>query len=669
MGKWNSSRFRQTAGVAVLAALTLMTISCESLRQEYIRQDKFTRIAAIEDIRTDDTVLVSKELTTDPDAEMRAKEALAIGRIGTEFYRPYLKAQLSDPDPIAAEAKFFAAGLLADSAFFGPIFILAQQDSPAREAAVEALGRIGDSSRADQLRPFLEDADTLVAYQAMLAIGRLKGWQLAGKMAEIGLNTPNRKVKFGALYSLARGKRPEGHGLFLSVLFDSDPEFRMQGYLGLGRSADSASIDLIASGITDADNRVIAAAMMGLDNLGSLGTERIGVKLPELTDEKLVELGLQLIGNHPYPNAFPLVQKIFRDDSRENIRAAAAKAMLQIAGVNALLTIDEILTHPTTWEKAKIAEGLAGIDPKATVKRLRLLLFDPAPIVRSTALESACKADSLSAEQHLHSALSDTDFVVVATAVTLAADRKLVGMKHDIAALYLSQRGRIDADLKRTIIESWDNFPNDPASDSIVIACLKEGCNDEWCLIRRIAARILFDKYKIDLRGTTGIFASNIEKGNFRELFWKYKTNPVAHIETNRGAITIELLYDQAPKTVNNFIALAKKGFYNNRIFHRVVPNFVIQDGCPRGDGWGGPGYTIRCEYNRVPYATGTVGMALSGKDTGGSQYFITLSPQPHLDAHYTAFGRVIAGMEVAQQMVRGDGIKTVTIEEKGNER
>lgn len=668
MGKWNISPLR----LAVIAALALCLgglNSCESLRKEYIRQDKFTRIVAIEDIRTDDTALVSNELFADPDPEIRAKVALAVARIGSPFYIPYLRAQLSDADPGAAGAKFFAAGLLADTALFDPVLALAHQNGPARDAAVEALGRVGDSSRADRLVPFLEDPDSLVACQAMIAIGRLKGWQAAPTMAQVGLNTDNPKVKFGALYALTRGKRPEGQGLFRAVLADPNPEFRMQGYLGLGRSGDTADIDLIAPGIGDPDGRVAAATMMALDNLGSLGTERIGRVLAGISDEKLVELGLQLIGNHPYPNAFPLVQKIFRDDSRENIRAAAAKAMLQISGIDALLAIDDILTHPTTWEKVKIAEGLAAIDPKATVKRLRLLLFDPSPIVRSTALESACTADSQSAEQYLHAALSDSDFVVVATAVTLAAERKLVGMKHDIAALYLAERGHLDADLKRTIVESWDNFPTDPASDSIVVAALREGSNDEWCLIRKTAARILFDKYKVDVRGAVGIYESSIEKGNFRELYWKYKTNPVARVETSRGSIAIELLYDQAPKTVSNFIALVKNGFYNNRIFHRVVPNFVIQDGCPRGDGWGGPGYSIRCEYNRVPYTTGTVGMALSGKDTGGSQYFITLSPQPHLDGHYTAFGRVIAGMDIAQQMVRGDSIRTVTIEETAGEK
>jgi cyclophilin family peptidyl-prolyl cis-trans isomerase len=113
---------------------------------------------------------------------------------------------------------------------------------------------------------------------------------------------------------------------------------------------------------------------------------------------------------------------------------------------------------------------------------------------------------------------------------------------------------------------------------------------------------------------------------------------------------------------VDNFMRLARAGFYNGLRFHRVVPNFVAQDGDPRGDGNGGPGYTIRDELNRRRYGRGAVGMALSGPDTGGSQYFITHSPQPHLDGHYTVFGRVVAGWGALDALVQGDRVEGITI-------
>ena len=143
-------------------------------------------------------------------------------------------------------------------------------------------------------------------------------------------------------------------------------------------------------------------------------------------------------------------------------------------------------------------------------------------------------------------------------------------------------------------------------------------------------------------------------------------TNPpvstTVFIDTDRGSIEIELAVLDAPLTTDNFIALARKGYFNGLGIHRVVPNFVVQDGDPRGDGEGGPGYTIRDELNQRPYLRGAVGMALDWKDTGGSQFFITHSPQPHLDAKYTVFGRVVSGADVVDKIQQWDVIRAVRV-------
>ena len=138
--------------------------------------------------------------------------------------------------------------------------------------------------------------------------------------------------------------------------------------------------------------------------------------------------------------------------------------------------------------------------------------------------------------------------------------------------------------------------------------------------------------------------------------------SPHVFIETDKGTIEIELAILDAPLTVSNFVALARKGIFNGIAIHRVVPDFVIQDGDSRGDGEGGPGYTIRDELNQLPYLRGTVGMALDWKDTGGSQFFITHSPQPHLDARYTVFGHVVNGMEIVDRIQPWDVIRRVQI-------
>jgi peptidyl-prolyl cis-trans isomerase B (cyclophilin B) len=135
-----------------------------------------------------------------------------------------------------------------------------------------------------------------------------------------------------------------------------------------------------------------------------------------------------------------------------------------------------------------------------------------------------------------------------------------------------------------------------------------------------------------------------------------------ATIETKKGTIELELFEKDAPNTVANFEKLAKKGFYDGLTFHRVIDNFVIQGGCPNGNGTGGPGYKIKCEINDNKHGTGTLSMAHAGKDTGGSQFFITHSPQPHLDGVHTVFGKVINGMKVVNSIIPGDKMIKVTV-------
>lgn len=140
-----------------------------------------------------------------------------------------------------------------------------------------------------------------------------------------------------------------------------------------------------------------------------------------------------------------------------------------------------------------------------------------------------------------------------------------------------------------------------------------------------------------------------------------------AKIETANGLIVIELFEKEAPKTVANFEKLIQEGFYNGLKFHRVIPGFVAQGGCPNGTGTGGPGYTIPCETEGNPHRheKGALSMAHRGKDTGGSQFFLVLEPQPHLDGVHTVFGQVIAGLDVMDQIEQGDLMQNVTVVEE----
>ncbi|MSR74417.1 MAG: peptidylprolyl isomerase [Planctomycetes bacterium] len=139
-------------------------------------------------------------------------------------------------------------------------------------------------------------------------------------------------------------------------------------------------------------------------------------------------------------------------------------------------------------------------------------------------------------------------------------------------------------------------------------------------------------------------------------------TESQAVLLTTRGKITLTLFQKEAPATVANFVALTQRGFYDGIMFHRRVPGFVAQAGCPRGDGSGGPGHSIPCELNARTFKRGTLGMALAGKDTGGSQWFLCLADAPHLDGRYTVFGGVESGWDVMDALSEDDQILGIQI-------
>jgi cyclophilin family peptidyl-prolyl cis-trans isomerase len=139
----------------------------------------------------------------------------------------------------------------------------------------------------------------------------------------------------------------------------------------------------------------------------------------------------------------------------------------------------------------------------------------------------------------------------------------------------------------------------------------------------------------------------------------RFDSDPVIRLETTKGTLELQLFAREAPVHVASVVRLVRDHFYDGLAWHRVVANFVIQGGDPQGTGWGGPGYALRDEINRVRFERGTLGMPKGGRDSGGSQLFITHVPAPHLDGRYTAFGRVISGIEVVDRIEVGDRIVT----------
>jgi cyclophilin family peptidyl-prolyl cis-trans isomerase len=278
------------------------------------------------------------------------------------------------------------------------------------------------------------------------------------------------------------------------------------------------------------------------------------------------------------------------------------------------------------------------------------------------------KSDNLA--EVLRAQMKAKDAIVRATAVELLAglppEQTRFGDFEDSFRIALEDEKLDDALL--ATIEAIGKQKIERAADFLkdrlyYLAKLNPKYGSSKYLARRRIIALLKEKgtgdFSDQLGKTDSIFAQN---DYVRAVTRK---TPSAILKTEKGTFTIEFFPKEAPLTVDNFIKLANAKYFDGLTIHRVVPNFVMQDGDPRGDGNGGPGWQIRDEINMLPYERGAVGMALSGKDTGGSQWFVTHAPQPHLDGGYTVFGQVNeTGMKVVDSLTRGDKILSVKIVE-----
>jgi cyclophilin family peptidyl-prolyl cis-trans isomerase len=318
------------------------------------------------------------------------------------------------------------------------------------------------------------------------------------------------------------------------------------------------------------------------------------------------------------------------------------------------------------WQRRAAAASLDGLgDASAAIQRLDAPLHDPDGRVRAAAVEGlATLADSdgvaVAARQRLRRSLDDSDFVVRATALgALARGASSDDLGVALASYAIARR---DADLDArlafwTLADSALRHAGSALPDSTARALAAIPRPADPLERARAASIARFAGWRDSTSEPHQDAWYTARAGEALAA-----RAPSARIETERGTIELELFPGEAPVTVHNFVSLARRGFFDGQSFHRVVPNFVIQAGDPRGDGNGGPGYAIRDELNPHRYRRGTLGMALSGPNTGGSQFFVTHAPQPHLDGGYTVFGQLRAGGDVLDRIVQGDRIVRITI-------
>lgn len=526
---------------------------------------------------------------------------------------------------------------------------LKSDDADVRSQAANALARIRQpiASAVPALMEALNDSDHNVRANAARALGVSKDVRAVEPLIKL-LNDKNEQVQVSTVRALAaiEDKRAVESLLELLQPKDSKP--------ATTTISQNLQLEIAAAHGTLKDERALPPLLNLRRSFSRNRIPEIEIAIARLNEGRLDVTWFK-------SNLDDLTKNACRNWKQASVFAQTINAMLPTKDGN-------------FWAHAwyNLSYGLLAkidkpeCDPRALPVALRAygnVVFNPAHLSFLSSLKSRDAvgneptADVLS---YFHKKLENDDMQVRAAAATiLGGQAKPESLAPLIAALQASEND-INNDAKLAILTALSKFKFDQAVEAI-----RTTLNDSDHLVRRRAVELLKQVGAGDYSDRIGIVRSTNKRADYQRVVARMSRKVTAKIHTAKGAITIELFKSEAPLTVDSFITLARRGYFNNLTFHRVVPNFVIQGGDPRGDGEGGPGYQIRCEVNTRPYVRGAVGMALSGKDTGGSQFFITHSPQPHLDGGYTVFGQVTSGMEVVDRIVRGDLIKRIVITER----
>ena len=517
-------------------------------------------------------------------------------------------------------------------------------DARLRADAANTLTRLRAKNANEQLRRLLvSDADAVVRANAARALGAAEDKSAFDMLLEHAVNDKDERVRVSAIRSLGTLKDARAAEPLVKrgeVLLNAYRAAKATN--AASRPAELNELLELVTGLS----RIVANTAHE-PALGLLRTFREA----EQWSAPEAEIAAARIAPGQYLRERPFHQLSFRaPDSRISWQtyAAIAQGLGEIAAVStgragnsvvsvqadAQLALRTMLADTATPALAvpDVLTAIAAFKPPDGALVMRAQLAAPDVIVRATA---AGQLGELAPDAETTSALA--------------------------AALTTALRDEMN-DAALAILDALAKQKSEAA-----IASIKTALDSPDYLLRRRAAAIL-EAAQPDTAGAGDGRIETVATRNrlpdYRRALARRAMRVLATVNTDKGAFKLELLPEDAPLTVDNFVELARRGFFNNISFHRVVPNFVVQGGDPRGDGNGGPGYQIRCEINEARYGRGAVGMALSGKDTGGSQWFITHSPQPHLDGGYTIFARVVEGLETVDRITRGDRIRSINVAE-----
>ncbi|HEY7291113.1 MAG TPA: HEAT repeat domain-containing protein [Vicinamibacterales bacterium] len=627
----------------------------------------------------------------DDEARVRRRAALAIGRVGLpEGIDPLLPLMTSDPEPEVRQIAAFALGLIGDARAKDPLVAALADTSPlVQGSAAEALGLIGDASAADAVGRFVgqiiesgalaqlpgdaddirRDTPSAACRLGIFALVRLKAY---GPLSAAVLDGTQPRVHWWPVaYALQRLEDRRALPALLSLAKDDSPYTRAFAVKGIGGLKDKSGLPAITPLLANGDRNVVIETVRALGRIGDVSSAAPLEKIvrdakadPAVRLEAVTALG----GLHATADAAQQLPPTVVDDVLDlfnepspPIRAAALRTIAALDAENLRVVLSGLDPDAHWSVRAALAGVLGGMEADVAMPRLTAMLKDSDQRVLPAVLAAITKLKPPNAASIVLEHLKADDPVVRAAAANAAAE--LVPQNGAQALIDAYRFGERDATYvaRAAALAALSKYSPATATPTLEAAL----ADKDWA-VRVRAAQLLktispTTAANVDARIRPAPTTLAADAYSVARL-----TNPTVstmlYIDTDRGTFQVELAVLDAPLTVENFVTLARKGYFNGLSIHRVVPDFVIQDGDPRGDGEGGPGYTIRDELNELPYLRGTVGMALDWRDTGGSQFFVTHSPQPHLDARYTVFGRVVAGMDVVDKIQQWDVIRNVRV-------
>jgi cyclophilin family peptidyl-prolyl cis-trans isomerase/HEAT repeat protein len=657
-------------------------------------------VLRLEDRREFDPGLAAR-WAAHPNVLHRERIALALGRIGTADFEDangngqldegetmagvgILQRLAADPEPSVRRVVAFALGEIGDAAGIPTLLTLAGDPEHADVAAeaVEALSKNAAASMLQQYLPFtVAEQRKAVRARAIRYLFRFDSDE-ASAVAAASLVESDTDVRREAAYALSRRAYAPARGRLELLLTDPDTLIRTYAARGLGRIAAAESYGPLIATTTDSAPwvrtevaRAIAAivakepALIG--RLGGLSETARIIALTEDADPGTRAAAVETLALYlkSSPAALQKLREIASTGTRwqrelatialmghlgtEGVEPALAEATPDLRRVllNAPSAPASLRARFATDSNVSVrAAAVGSIPDEASAEEIEIIrraVADEDPGVRSNAVDRFAAQKSIPAAERL--------------SVALAAERRARNEENNDARLAaLAAIAAIDytslSESERAVLQADDDF-------AAPEAFLRSLLNDRDPVVRRAAAEALRITFKLPRMKYTPL---PVERplGEYVFVAQWAKEPHTATIHMARGTIELALLAQDAPMTAWNFARLAQAGYFNGTSFMRVVPNFVVQGGDPRNDQTGGPGYAIRDEINLQKYTRGAVGMALAAPDAAGSQYFITHSPQPHLDGGYTIFARVSSGMDsVVDHIERGDRVETITID------